>query len=243
MMLWAMFAAAAAEGDPEPTVFNLTVRKEQMAPDCHEGNIYTVNGEFPGPTIWVDPGEHYELHVTNELKSEAFSIHHHGNDVKGKPWMDGTFMVTGCGVAPGETFKYEYVADNDPGMSYYHSHVQGHTLRGMQGAVITRAPEGYYGQVIEGEYVMMIHDWFHDTENFVEMLRSNPFQWIRNPKSVLINGKGIYEPDREGCDVNTEYFQVKPDSYYLFHIVNAGWLTFLNLKIEDHEMTVVGVDN
>ena len=47
-------------------------------PDCKEGMVMAVNGQFPGPTIHALAGDTIVVHLTNKLATEGLVIHWHG---------------------------------------------------------------------------------------------------------------------------------------------------------------------
>ena len=48
------------------------------------------------------------IHFTNHLENEAATLHMHGIQQRGTPWMDGAGGVSHCPINPGETFTYRY---------------------------------------------------------------------------------------------------------------------------------------
>lgn len=60
-----------------------------------------------------------DLH--NELQLETTSIHWHGIRQKNTPFMDGVPYLTQCPVAPGHSFKYDFVVEQS-GTYLWHSH-------------------------------------------------------------------------------------------------------------------------
>lgn len=81
--------------------------------------VWSFNGQIPGPSIRVKEGDLVRVTLENQL-SVPTSIHWHGLHVPNS--ADGVGMLTEPGVAPGETKKYEFIA-NHAGTFLYHSHV------------------------------------------------------------------------------------------------------------------------
>lgn len=79
---------------------------------------WTYNGVVPGPEIHVEVGDKVQLVLHNELP-QATVVHFHGIEVPNA--MDGVPPFTQPAVAPGETFTYEFTAQN-PAVGIYHSH-------------------------------------------------------------------------------------------------------------------------
>lgn len=108
----------SAEGRPVKTV-NLTAEKTAWElSDTKRVEAWTYNGTVPGETIRVTEGDFLQVNLTNELEVPV-SIHWHGVVLPNR--MDGVPGLTQDAVQPGETFTYEFVANN-PGTYWYHSH-------------------------------------------------------------------------------------------------------------------------
>lgn len=65
-----------------------------------------INGQFPGPTIEANWGDHIEVTVHNNITGpeEGTTLHWHGMLQKGTPYEDGVPSITQCPIAPGATF-------------------------------------------------------------------------------------------------------------------------------------------
>jgi FtsP/CotA-like multicopper oxidase with cupredoxin domain len=93
------------------------------------------NGQWPGPTIRVTEGDRLRFHFTNNLK-ETTGVHFHGVEFEDF-FQDGVPMVTQRPIVPGETYIYEFTANNT-GSLMYHSHhnATDQVGRGLLGAFI-----------------------------------------------------------------------------------------------------------
>jgi FtsP/CotA-like multicopper oxidase with cupredoxin domain len=92
----------------------------------------TINGTVPGPLLRLKEGQRVRIAVTNTLDEDT-SIHWHGLLVP--PEMDGVPGVSFPGIAPGQTFVYEFPVIQS-GTYWYHSH------SGLQEA------EGHYAPIV-----------------------------------------------------------------------------------------------
>lgn len=70
-------------------------------------------------------GDHIVVDVQNRMPSDATTIHWHGLLQKRTQYFDGVPYVTQCPILPGETFRYQFEAD-DSGTYFYHSHAGTH---------------------------------------------------------------------------------------------------------------------
>ncbi|XP_060073311.1 uncharacterized protein LOC132553116 [Ylistrum balloti] len=185
--------------------------------------MYTINGQFPGPSIVVYEGQQVVVHIKNDLAMEGVTIHWHGIYQRGTPWMDGVDMITQCPISPGQSFTYRFIAE-PIGTHWYHSHLGVQRTDGLAGALIVLPRSSDENkedlEPIEKEFVVLTQDWFTFTS--LELLKM--FVWdirrysyglddprcfisseIRKPdngftgfmlfESGLINGRGHNYPD------------------------------------------------
>lgn len=135
-------------------VIDLTIGKMPHKVDGKQGEAIGINGTVPGPLIRLQEGEDVMLRVTNELE-DTTSIHWHGILLPFQ--MDGVPGVSFDGIAPGETFEYQYPVRQN-GTYWYHSH------SGLQEQL------GHYGPMIidpaekdpveyDREYPIILSDW------------------------------------------------------------------------------------
>ena len=96
-----------------------------------------VNGSFPGPPLFLQAGQKVKLVVKNRLQNET-AVHFHGIGQQKTPWADGTPGVSQYPIKPGETYLYEWYAD-EPGVFFYHAHDRGQIMDGLYGAIVVAA--------------------------------------------------------------------------------------------------------
>ena len=145
-------------------VIDLTIGKMPHKVDGKQGEAIGINGTVPGPLIRLQEGEDVMLRVTNELE-DTTSIHWHGILLPFQ--MDGVPGVSFDGIAPGETFEYQYPVRQN-GTYWYHSH------SGLQEQL------GHYGPMIidpadedpveyDREYPIVLSDWtFEDPHDVLD---------------------------------------------------------------------------
>ena len=95
------------------------------------------NGQIPGPMIQVDVGDNVVVHVENELPLGT-DVHWHGVRVPND--QDGVAPLTQPLIQPGETYTYEFVA-NEPSIGMYHPHHHGQI----------KLPNGMFGVFLIGD--------------------------------------------------------------------------------------------
>ncbi len=141
-------AATAGVGNPilEPTlvladgtkVFDVTaaITPWEVSPG-NTVQAWTYNGVVPGPQIRLEIGDHVQLRLHNELPI-ASDIHLHGINVENQ--FDGVAPLTQELVEPGESFTYEFIAD-EVAVAMYHPHFMSQISM----------PNGLFGTIIVGQ--------------------------------------------------------------------------------------------
>lgn len=86
-------------------------------------DAWAYNGQVPGPQIRVDVGDDVQVELTN-LTPMSTDIHWHGIHTPND--QDGVSPYTQDPIRPGETYTYEFVAE-DPAIGMYHAHLHSQT--------------------------------------------------------------------------------------------------------------------
>ncbi|KAL6839377.1 hypothetical protein ACP4OV_030647 [Aristida adscensionis] len=166
------------------------------SPDCKQHGMIGINGSFPGPTITAKAGDRIRVVVNNRLHTEGVVIHWHGIRQIGTPWADGTASISQCPINPGEKFTYEFTADK-AGTFFYHGHFGMQRAAGLYGSLIVDVAQGEKEPFeYAGELNMLLSDWYHEAvyAQAAGLERKDKhFQWIGEPQSLLINGKGQFD--------------------------------------------------
>jgi len=113
-----------------------------------------VNGALPAPTLRWREGDTVAIEVHNAL-DEPTSIHWHGIVLPAN--MDGVPGLSFRGIAPGETFRYEFPV-RQSGTYWYHTHSGFQEQTGLYGALLIdpREPEPFE---FDREHVVLLSDW------------------------------------------------------------------------------------
>ncbi len=111
-------------------------------------DVWAYNGQVPGPQIKVDIGDNVQVELTN-LTPTGTDIHWHGVHTPND--QDGVSPFTQDPIATGETFTYEFLAE-DPAIGMYHAHLHSQTsvINGMFAAFQIGDTPLPYGQTISG---------------------------------------------------------------------------------------------
>lgn len=97
---------------------------------------YLINGQFPGPTIYVNQFDLLQVTVINMMNTPT-SFHFHGLLQAQSLGSDGVPMVTQYPINPNETYTYEILIGTQTGTYMYHGHVN-FDIVFIHGALIIR---------------------------------------------------------------------------------------------------------
>ncbi|NNE10990.1 MAG: multicopper oxidase domain-containing protein [Ilumatobacter sp.] len=143
-------------------IFELTAAVTQWERSPGEFvDAWSYNGIVPGPQIKVDVGDNVRVILHNETPMGT-DIHWHG--IKTPNDQDGVSPITQDPVSSGETYVYEFVADQ-PAIGMYHAHLHSQVSvpNGMFGSFVIGENPYPYGQTISGVEIPM------DLEPVVDM--------------------------------------------------------------------------
>ncbi|XP_022820277.1 laccase-2-like [Spodoptera litura] len=192
----------------------------------------TINGMTPGPPIQACVNDIIVVEVQNNILDQDISIHWHGIEQKGTPYMDGVPMVTQCPIGYGQTFKYAFVATS-PGTFFYHADSVSHQSDGVYGPLIINQPQPL-------EHHSSLYDYDRSAENtltigakFPELLTAKLEDVSKlKPDALIINGDG---------DVSK--IVVMAGFAYRLRFINAiATECPVIVTIEKHEMVVIATD-
>ncbi|PYH73012.1 multicopper oxidase abr1 [Aspergillus vadensis CBS 113365] len=204
------------------------------APDGYARPVIGINGHWPCPQIDVDVGDNLIVDVYNGLGNESTGIHWHGLHQNYNGYMDGVPGVTQCELHPNQRMRY-IVPMNQTGTYWYHSHEPGQYPDGLRGPIIVHdnVPKPYH---YDEEMTLTLSDWYHVQipvllDQFIVPGDHAPYGGLEPlPDAILFN------------DMHNTKISVKPGTTYLIHVVCMGNFPGHALVIDDHDMTIVGMD-
>ena len=154
---------ATAAGSVHEDWIELNVAFKDTIIDGHRVRQRAYNGQVPGPTLAVVPGQTLRVRLNNNLAAydssqwggdhnvphglDQTNLHVHGLDVIPHvfdPVGTSDPMAPQIVVKPGEQrdYVFEIPEDHPPGLNFYHPHKHGATtvqvITGMAGAIIVR---------------------------------------------------------------------------------------------------------
>ncbi|KAK8556830.1 hypothetical protein V6N12_003221 [Hibiscus sabdariffa] len=232
------FITFPAEADVRKYQFDIQVRNVSRL--CHAKPIVTVNGRFPGPTLYAREGDRVIVNVTNHAKYNM-SIHWHGLKQYRNGWADGPAYITQCPIQTGNSYAYDFNVTGQRGTLWWHAHIL--WLRAtVYGAIVIMPKPGtpFPFPKPNMEQIVVLGEWWHkDVEEIVKQ-GTNMGLPPNMSDAHTINGKpGPLFPCSEK---HTFAMEVKFGKTYLLRIVNAALNDELFFAIAGHNMTVVEVD-
>ncbi|KAJ4704491.1 Laccase [Melia azedarach] len=207
---------------------------------CSSKPIVTVNGKFPGPTLYAREDDTVLVKVVNHVKYNV-SIHWHGIRQLRTGWADGPAYITQCPIQPGQSYVYNFTITGQRGTLLWHAHIL--WLRStVHGAIVILPKRGvpYPFPKPNKEVVVVLAEWWKsDTEAIInEALKSGLAPNVSD--SHTING----HPGPVSSCPSQGGFTLPVDSgkTYLLRLINAALNEELFFKIAGHKLTVVEVD-
>ncbi|CAN6446686.1 unnamed protein product [Victoria cruziana] len=190
---------------------------------CHAKPIVTVNGRFPGPTIYAREGDRV---IVNQFRNG---------------WADGPAYVTQCPIQSGRSYTYDFNVTDQRGTLWWHAHIL--WLRAtVHGAIVIMPKKSvpYPFPQPDNELNIVLGEWWHKDIEAMESQANS----LGVPPSLFdahtINGKpGPLFPCSEK---HTYAVEVESNKTYMLRIVSAALNEQLFFNIAGHNMTVVEID-
>ncbi|XP_028773788.1 laccase-4-like isoform X1 [Neltuma alba] len=220
--------------------YKFNVVKKNYTRLCSSKSIVTINGKFPGPTIYAREDDNVLVRVSNHVNVNV-TIHWHGVRQLRTGWSDGPAYITQCPIQPGQSYLYNFTLTGQRGTLFYHAHVN--WLRStVHGAVVIlpKRDVPYPFPKPDDELVVVLGEWWKsDTEAVInEALKSGLAPNVSDAHTI--NGlPGAVA----NCSSQEVYnLPVEKGKTYLLRLVNAALNEELFFKIAGHTLTVVEVD-
>ncbi|KAK2632523.1 hypothetical protein EUGRSUZ_L01441 [Eucalyptus grandis] len=207
---------------------------------CSTKNILTVNGQFPGPTLYVHKGDTIIVDVYNKAKYNI-TIHWHGVKQPRYPWSDGPEYITQCPIQPGAKFSQKVIFSIEEGTLWWHAHSDWSRAT-VHGAIVIypKKDSSYPFPKPDAEVPIILGEWWKKPimEVYHEMLRTGGDPNVSD--AYTINGQpgDLYPCSKQ----DTFKLRVEQGKTYLLRIINAAMQDLLFFSIANHSVTVVATD-
>ena len=216
----------------EPTVLDVRPGRLQLAPaPLPQTDLWTINGQVPGPVLRVKQGEEVYVRLINNLR-QPIALHWQGVRIANA--MDGVAGLTQAPVEPGGRMDIRFTAP-DPGTYWYRPsafpHAAEQKARGVYGLLIV---DGRTDPPADQEFLALLDDWRLDEEGRIR----GPF-----PDPADVNGPGrIGSLLTVNSQATPQTFTARPGARVRLRLLNACSARIMNLTFEGLRPLVVGID-
>ncbi|KAI3443101.1 uncharacterized protein J3R85_000469 [Psidium guajava] len=230
--------AVVVEGGVRKYNFNVVMKNTTRL--CSSKPIVTVNGMFPGPTLYAREDDTVLVRVANRVKYNV-TIHWHGVRQLRTGWADGPAYITQCPIQPGQSYVYNFTITGQRGTLLWHAHIL--WLRAtLHGAIVILPKRGvpYPFPKPHKEVVVVLGEWWKsDTEAVInEAIKSGLAPNVSDAHTINGHPGPISScPSQGGFTL-----PVESAKSYMLRIINAALNEELFFKIAGHQLTVVEVD-
>jgi FtsP/CotA-like multicopper oxidase with cupredoxin domain len=198
----------------EPRIFDLRPGKPQLAP-APQTDLWTINGQVPGPVLRVKQGEEIFVRLINNLR-QPVALHWQG--VRIANGMDGAVGLTQAPVEPGRHMDIRFTAP-DAGTYWYRPsafpHAAEQKARGIYGLLIV---DGRADPPADQEVLAVIDDWGLDEGGRIGSL-------------LTVNAQAI-----------PQTVTARPGARVRLRLLNACSARIMSLSFEGLRPLVVGID-
>jgi len=209
----------------------------------------TYNGTFPGPTLWVRPGDTVDLSFTNNIifdqadtkpgygrpprPTNATNLHYHGMHVPPTGTADNMLVMVPAHGSRRYLFQVPF--DHPAGLFWYHAHVHGLVTNqvGRGAAGMIYVANAYTDQIARAgirRRLMMLQQAYFDEELRSTIISDDGDRDDPVLALSLINGQQMPE------------IRMRPGEPQVWSLLNGSSSAFYLLRLEGHTFDVVADD-
>ncbi|KAJ9605703.1 hypothetical protein H2200_009552 [Cladophialophora chaetospira] len=226
----------------------LRVTIETIDLDCQPRLSTLINGQYPGPPIYLQPEQTTWIRVYNDADVNT-TMHWHGLSLSAAPYADGAPQASQWPIPPGHFFDYELHPDaSEAGTSFYHCHVGFQAITASGPLIVEDAYPLPYDY--DEEIILQIGDFYLEDDHTMEsLLTASPSVWPGDAAALLINGRSGNSPfasASNGSDHSCEpwVISVVTGKTYRVRVIGATALSLVLFGIVDHgNLTIIETDN
>lgn len=212
--------------------FDLEAQPSSVTLGDRTANLFTYNGQVPGPRLQARPGDTVRIRFTNRL-SEPTNLHYHGLHIPPTGTADNIYLNIGSG----QTFNYEFTlpTDHPAGTFFYHPHlhrlVADQVFRGLGGIFVVRGALDEIPEVKAAqEEFVFLKDFEVDSNGQVP--NANPMQVMQGREGSIVTVNGKENPT----------FSLPTGGLLRLRMVNASTSRFYRLALENHPLHLIATD-
>ncbi|KAF8396887.1 hypothetical protein HHK36_018522 [Tetracentron sinense] len=218
--------------------FNVVTRNTSRL--CSSKPIVTVNGLFPGPTLYAREDDTVLVKVVNHVQYNL-SIHWHGIRQLRTGWADGPAYITQCPIQPGQSYVYNFTITGQRGTLLWHAHIL--WLRAtVHGGLVILPKRGvpYPFPAPHKEVVVILSEWWKsDVEAVInEALKSGSAPNVSDAHTINGHPGPVSSCSSQGGFT----LHVESGKTYMLRIINAALNEEIFFKVAGHQLNVVEVD-
>ncbi|XP_057947772.1 laccase-4-like [Malania oleifera] len=218
--------------------FNVVLRNATRL--CTTKPIVTVNGKWPGPTLYAREGDTVLVRVTNHVQYNM-TIHWHGIRQLRTGWADGPAYITQCPIQPGQSYVYNFTVTGQRGTLLWHAHITWLRVT-VHGGIVILPKRGvpYPFPKPHEEKILLLGEWWNsDVETVInQALQSGLAPNVSDAHTI----NGLPGPNANCSSDDGFKLNVEGGKTYLLRIINAALNEELFFKIAGHNLTIVEVD-
>jgi CopA family copper-resistance protein len=244
----------------------LTIARQTMTIDGRASDAIGVNGTVPAPLLRLREGQRLRLTVDNRLDEDS-SLHWHGLLVPAA--MDGVPGVSFPGIPARSRFTYEFPVIQS-GTYWYHSHSGLQEQEGLYGPIIID-PAGPDRIAYDRDHVIVLsdHSEMHPHQAYRRLKQQGGyFNYQKQTVAGLLRGRDQPLAERlhwgamrmdpaDIADITGSAYRYlvnghgpadnwtalfQPGERVRLRFINAGTMTFFNVRVPGLRMTVVQAD-
>ncbi len=181
-----------------PFTLTATPGKRRLRPEpAPETDVWTYNGETPGPVIRLKQNQPATIRLVNDLKQPT-TLHLSGYRIANA--MDGVAGLTQPAVQPGQSFDLNFTPQ-DAGVYLYHPLVPNmpgqtseQTERGLSGLLVVE--EASWSAEIDRDVAVLLDDWRLAADGQIDpdfKIPADNARLGRLGNTLTINGKPVPE--------------------------------------------------
>jgi FtsP/CotA-like multicopper oxidase with cupredoxin domain len=187
-----------AQQSPQTITLTATTGKRRLRPEpAPETDVWTYNGETPGPVIRLKQNQPATIRLVNDLKQPT-TLHLSGYRIANA--MDGVAGLTQAAVQPGQSFDLTFTPQ-DAGVYLYHplmptapGQTSEQVERGLSGLLIVE--EASWSAEIDRDVAVLLDDWRLAPDGLIEAdfkIPADNARLGRLGNTLTINGKPVPE--------------------------------------------------